>query len=222
MVLWLERKNILSNNTIVIIDYNMGNLRSVQKAFEQVGCEAMISNNHELIKSADKIVLPGVGSFKDGIKNLNDLGLISLLDEEIIEKKKPFLGICLGMQLIANKSYENGETKGLGWVDAEVIKFDFSSSKQQLKVPHVGWNNVVYQNKNDLFNGIQNNNDFYFVHSYYFKTDENVISSITDYGLNFVSSIQKNNIYAFQFHPEKSQTSGLKILENFVNLKGAI
>ena len=200
----------------------MGNLRSVQKAFEKVGCDAIISNNHALIKSADKIVLPGVGSFQDGMKNLNDLKLISLLNDEIIEKKKPFLGICLGMQLIANKSYENGETKGLGWVDAEVTKFDFSSSQQKLKVPHVGWNNIIYQNKNNLFDTIPNHHDFYFVHSYYFKTEEKIITSLTDYGFDFVSSIQKNNIYAFQFHPEKSQTSGLKILENFVNLKGEI
>ncbi len=200
----------------------MGNLRSVQKAFEKVGCDAIISNNHALIKSADKIVLPGVGSFQDGMKNLNDLKLISLLNEEIIEKKKPFLGICLGMQLIANKSYENGETKGLGWVDAEVTKFDFSSSQKKLKVPHVGWNNIIYQNKNNLFDTIPNHHDFYFVHSYYFKTEEKIITSLTDYGFDFVSSIQKNNIYAFQFHPEKSQTSGLKILENFVNLKGEI
>ena len=218
MVHWLERKSILSNNRIVIIDYNMGNLRSVQKAFEKVGCDAVISNNHESIRKADKIVLPGVGAFKDGMKHLNELGLIELLNEEILVNKKPFLGICLGMQLIAQKSYENGETVGLGWLDAEVIKFNFSNKTKKLKIPHVGWNEVKYKNKNILFQDITDANDFYFVHSYHFSTEENIVSSTTDYGIDFISSINKDNIFAFQFHPEKSQTAGLKILENFVKI----
>jgi len=208
----------LSNNQIVIIDYNMGNLRSVQKAFERVGADAIISNNHEVIKKASKIVLPGVGSFKDGMENLEKLDLITILNEEVISKKKPFLGICLGMQLLSKKGYENGETKGLSWVDAEVIKFDFTNYEKKLKIPHVGWNNVKYKNKNQLFDNILDNSDFYFVHSYYFNTVENVITSSTDYGFDFTSSIQKDNIYAFQFHPEKSQNVGLKLLENFVNI----
>jgi len=208
----------LSNNQIVIIDYNMGNLRSVQKAFERVGADAIISNNHEVIKKASKIVLPGVGSFKDGMENLDKLDLITILNEEVISKKKPFLGICLGMQLLSKKGYENGETKGLSWVDAEVIKFEFTNYEKKLKIPHVGWNNVKYKNKNQLFDNILDNSDFYFVHSYYFNTVENVITSSTDYGFDFTSSIQKDNIYAFQFHPEKSQNVGLKLLENFVNI----
>lgn len=208
----------MSNNQIVIIDYNMGNLRSVQKAFERVGADAIISNNHEVIKKASKIVLPGVGSFKDGMENLEKLDLITILNEEVISKKKPFLGICLGMQLLSKKGYENGETKGLSWVDAEVIKFDFTNYEKKLKIPHVGWNNVKYKNKNQLFDNILDNSDFYFVHSYYFNTVENVITSSTDYGFDFTSSIQKDNIYAFQFHPEKSQNVGLKLLENFVNI----
>lgn len=208
----------MSNNQIVIIDYNMGNLRSVQKAFERVGADAIISNNHEVIKKASKIVLPGVGSFKDGMENLDKLDLITILNEEVISKKKPFLGICLGMQLLSKKGYENGETKGLSWVDAEVIKFDFTNYEKKLKIPHVGWNNVKYKNKNQLFDNILDNSDFYFVHSYYFNTVENVITSSTDYGFDFTSSIQKDNIYAFQFHPEKSQNVGLKLLENFVNI----
>lgn len=220
MVPLLERKNILSNNKIVIIDYNMGNLRSVQKAFEKVGCDAIISNDHEIIKSASKIVLPGVGSFKDGMKHLEELGLIDILNEEIIENKKQFLGVCLGMQLIAKKSYENGETNGLGWVDAEVVKFDFKDKK--LKIPHVGWNNVLYKNDNILFKDIPNNSDYYFVHSYHFQTNENIVTSTTDYGFDFVSSLNKDNIYAFQFHPEKSQTAGLKIIENFINLEDVV
>jgi len=196
----------------------MGNLRSVQKAFEKVGCNAIVTNNHEMIKNASKIVLPGVGAFKDGMKSLEELGLIDILTEEIIKNKKPFLGICLGMQLIAKTSYENGQTDGLGWIDAEVVKFDFIASDKKLKIPHVGWNNVHYKNDNKLFEHIPNNSDFYFVHSYHFKTQENIITSATDYGFDFVSSVNKDNIYAFQFHPEKSQTVGLKLIENFVNL----
>jgi len=207
------------SNSIVIIDYKMGNLRSVQKAFEKVGCDAIISNDINVIHNASKIVLPGVGSFADGMKNLNDLGLIEVLNEEVIIKQKPFLGICLGMQLIANKSYENGESNGLGWIDAEVVKFDFSNLDKKLKIPHVGWNNVYFKNNNLLFNRLADGGDFYFVHSYYIKTNENIVTGISNYGFDFISSINKNNIFAFQFHPEKSQSLGLKILENFVNLK---
>ncbi|HUH42996.1 MAG TPA: imidazole glycerol phosphate synthase subunit HisH [Sulfurimonas sp.] len=208
----------MSDNQVVIIDYNMGNLRSVQKAFEEVGCNAIISNHHDIIKKASKIVLPGVGAFRDGMKHLKELGLIELLNQEIIENKKPFLGICLGMQLLAKNGYENGETAGLGWIDAEVVKFDFSHQKEKLKIPHVGWNSVTYKNSNKLFKDVQNESDFYFVHSYYFQTDENVITSTTDYGYDFVSSINKDNIFALQFHPEKSQTAGLRVIKNFVNL----
>ena len=194
----------------------MGNLRSVQKAFEKIGSTVVITNNHKDIQCADKIVLPGVGAFKDGMKHLKELGLIELLNEEIIVKKKPFLGICLGMQLIAKESQENGKTEGLSWIDAKVVKFKFKEKK--LKIPHVGWNEVCYKNKNILFNGISEKSDFYFVHSYYFSTEENVVISTTDYGSDFVSSIQKDNIFAVQFHPEKSQRVGLKLLENFVNI----
>lgn len=201
---------------IVIVDYQMGNLRSVQKAFERVGANVVISNDHNVIKSASKIVLPGVGAFKDGMKHLQDLDLIELLNTEVLLNKKPFLGICLGMQLLANSSDENGFTVGLGWIDAEVVKFDFTSYEKKLKIPHVGWNNIDVQDKNSLFADIDNGSDFYFVHSYYFKTKENVIASLTNYGFDFVSSVRKENIYACQFHPEKSQSVGLKLLENFV------
>jgi len=197
----------------------MGNLRSVQKAFEKVGSNAVISNDMSVIQNASKIVLPGVGSFRDGMKHLKELNLIALLNEEVLEKKKPFLGICLGMQLVASKSYENGITEGLDWIDSEVVKFDFKALEKQFKVPHVGWNNAKYKKENILFRDITDSSDFYFVHSYYFKTQEDVISSITDYGFDFVSSVNKDNIYAFQFHPEKSQGVGLKIIENFVNLE---
>lgn len=197
----------------------MGNLRSVQKAFQKMGCDVIISNKHSDIKSADKLVLPGVGAFKDGMKHLQELNLIELLNEEVIDKRKPFLGICLGMQLIAKKSYENGETDGLNWIDARVVKFDFSDTTL-LKVPHIGWNNVLYKNSNPLYKDILEDSDFYFVHSYHFQTEEDIVTSITNYGSDFISSVHKNNIYAFQFHPEKSQKVGLKLLKNFIKLKG--
>lgn len=196
----------------------MGNLRSVQKAFDFIGSKAIITNDIETIQSASKIVLPGVGAFKDGMHNLDKLGLIEILNYEVAHKKKPFLGICLGMQLIASKSYEYGETAGLNWINAEVVEFDFLHLEQKLKVPHIGWNNVKYEKNNLLFENIQNHSDFYFVHSYHFQTNEDIVTSTTDYGFNFVSSINKDNIYACQFHPEKSQTAGLKLIENFVKL----
>jgi len=208
--------SILSDN-VVIVDYRMGNLRSVQKAFEVNHCQAIISNNCNVIEQADKIVLPGVGSFKDGMKNLDSLGLIDVLSQEVVQNKKPFLGICLGMHLIANTGYENGQTSGLSWVDAEVVRLD--PTAENLNIPHVGWNSVKYKNQSDLYHDIEDNHDFYFVHSYHFKTLEDVVSGTTNYGVEFVSSIQKNNINAFQFHPEKSQTAGLKIIENFINVE---
>jgi len=217
MAHWLGRKSILSDN-IVIIDYKMGNLKSVEKAFAKVGADVIISNDSQIIKNASKIVLPGVGAFKDGMKYLKELGLIDVLHKEVLQNKKPFLGICLGMQLIAKKSYENGKTEGLAWIDGIVVKFDSSN----LKVPHVGWNNVTYKKENVLFKDIPNSSDFYFVHSYHFTSLEDAVTSSTDYGDDFVSSLQKENIFAVQFHPEKSQKVGLKFLENFVSFERKI
>ncbi len=197
----------------------MGNLRSVEKAFEKIGSEVAISNNHEVIRQADKIVLPGVGAFKDGMRHLEELDLIDILNDEVLHKKKPFLGICLGMHLIGTKSYEMGETRGLGWIDAEIVKFDFQNKKAKLKIPHVGWNNVSIENRSDLYKNIQSERDFYFVHSYYFRTDKKYILTTTDYGCQFVSSVQKENIFACQFHPEKSQNNGLSLLKNFINVE---
>lgn len=193
----------------------MGNLRSVQKAFEHIGTDAIISNDPAIIQNASKLVLPGVGAFKDAMHNLNALGLVDLLNNEVIEKKKLFLGICLGMQLIATKSYEFGETAGLGWIDADIVRF----AESGLKIPHVGWNSVAFANPSPIFEGIPDNSDFYFVHSYYFNADRQYATGITEYGCEFISSVQKENIFATQFHPEKSQKHGLKIIENFANLE---
>jgi len=199
---------------IVIINYGMGNLRSVQKAFEKIGFDVVISNEHDAIKSADKIVLPGVGAFGDAMKNLNKLGLVEILNKEVLVNKKPFLGICLGMQLIAKKSQEFGETEGLSWIDANIVKFPQSV----LKIPHVGWNEINLEKSSPLFKNIPDKKDFYFVHSYYFKADKEYCIASCDYGINFICAVQKENIFATQFHPEKSQIYGLEILKNFVNL----
>jgi glutamine amidotransferase len=195
----------------------MGNFCSVQKSFERNNSNVIVSNDHKIIMNADKIVLPGVGSFRDGMKNLSNLGLLDVLNEEVIENKKPFLGICLGMQLMANTGYEISKTKGLGWIDGEVVKFDFPENNG-LKIPHVGWNNLMIKGSNLLYEGIPDNKDFYFVHSYHLKLNEDVITGMTEYGYQFVSSISKSNLYGFQFHPEKSQELGLAIINNFINL----
>jgi len=208
----------LLSDSIVIIDYNMGNSRSVQKSFEKNNCHAVITNDHDLIMNADKIVLPGVGSFYDGMNELLNLGLIDILNESVVKNKKPFLGICLGMQLMANMSYENTETKGLEWIDAEIVRFDFSKINNNYKIPHVGWNNVEFETECLLYDGIPNNSDFYFVHSYHYSLNEDVVTGSTDYGYKFTSSICKDNIFGFQFHPEKSQGVGLKLISNFIEL----
>lgn len=196
----------------------MGNLKSVYKAFEKCGAKVVITNDAKTIKESSKIVLPGVGAFGDGITNLKNLGLVDILTQEVIENKKYFLGICLGMQLVATKGTENGNFDGLDWIDGEVIKFDFSKENKNLKTPHVGWNNVSYTKNDLLFDGIDDCSDFYFVHSYHFCANEDVVLSTTDYGMDFVSSIKKENIYACQFHPEKSQQVGLQLISNFIKL----
>ena len=203
-------------NKIAIIDYGMGNLRSVQKAFEKNGADCIVTNDHDAIRSATKIVLPGVGAFKDAMKNLRQLGLVELLNQEVLVNKKHFLGICLGMQLVAKKSYEFGETEGLGWIDATIVKFPQSD----LKIPHVGWNNVTFNITSKLFENIPNESDFYFVHSYYFKSNNDFCIGSSEYGVNFTCAIQRENIFAVQFHPEKSQIYGLELLKNFANLHG--
>ncbi len=201
---------------IAIIDYGMGNLHSIAKALEYVGAEVIVTNDQRALQDADRLVLPGIGAFGDGMKNLRELGFVELLREEILKKNKPFLGICLGMQLLADKSSEFGEHRGLGFVSGEVVKFDFRD-KQKLRVPHVGWNDVELRFPSPVFSGIKNHSDFYFVHSYYFIPKEpGVIEATCDYGGKFAAALQLRNIFATQFHPEKSQTVGLQLLENFL------
>src|SRR3989344_6029071 len=201
---------------IAIIDYGVGNLSSVFNAFQAIGVEAEITNDHHKIRAADKIILPGVGAFKAGMSNLQKLGVIELLHDEVIAKKKPFLGICLGMQLIFTKSYEDGETAGLDWIKGEVVRFDVE--KQGLRVPHIGWNEVKCDTNSLLFKGGSELQHFYFVHSFYPVSQEKVSIGKCHYGSDFTAVLQKGNIFATQFHPEKSQHEGLELLRKFAML----
>ena len=193
----------------------MGNLTSVANAIEYIGEKPTISNKIEDIKNADYIILPGVGAFGDGMKNLKDLKIIDVLNEEVIKKGKPFLGICLGMQLLAEEGHEGGLNKGLGYIKGRVEKFNLKN----LRIPHVGWNEVHFKNKNLVSNNLKESEIFYFVHSYHLITNEDIIIGTCDYGGRFTAAIQKDNIFATQFHPEKSQKPGLQILKNFIGYK---
>ncbi|WP_069998104.1 imidazole glycerol phosphate synthase subunit HisH [Cellulosilyticum sp. I15G10I2] len=194
---------------IAIIDYGMGNLKSVYKAFLSLGLEAQVTSDPKEILKADKVVLPGVGAFKDAMGELNRSGLTEAIYESV-EKEKPFLGICLGMQLLFDKSYEYGEVEGLKLLKGEIVKLDVP-----LKVPHMGWNTLNFIKKEPLFTGLSDNSYVYFVHSYYLETQEDIVSSTTSYGKEIAVSVQKDNIFATQFHPEKSGEVGLQMLKNF-------
>jgi len=198
---------------VAIIDYGMGNVASVQKALDYLNVSNKVTNNVQEIKSAQAIILPGVGSFRRGIENLNQLKLSEVLTNEVIGNKKPFLGICLGMQLIARTGHEPVKTDGLNWIPGEVMKI----SDMGKRIPHMGWNNISVVKGKYLKN--LNNQDFYFTHSYHFQVaDETVITSTVDYGIKMVSSIEKDNIFATQFHPEKSQIAGLTALKQFFSI----
>lgn len=201
---------------IAIIDYGMGNIHSVQKALQLFGAKTTVTNKAEEIRAADKAVLPGVGAFDDAMRELKKQGL-NLALNEYIKSKKPFLGICLGMQLLFDESEEATESKGLGILKGKVKRFE---ELKGLKVPHMGWNQLkVKSDECPLLKDIPDNSYVYFCHSYYPKpSNENVIAATTDYGIEFSSVVWQDNIYGVQFHPEKSQKTGLKMLENFVNL----
>ncbi len=250
---------------ITIVDYGMGNLRSVAKGFERFGFDVRVTDNPEEVANADKLVLPGVGAFLDAMNGLTQRGLVEPVVDRI-RSGKPFLGICLGLQLLFSKSYEDGEHTGLGIIPGKVVRFDFSnltnenplkshqpsfakaeiarnteegsqrinkgelkginrlscvdSGNGKLKVPHMGWNQVCFRKRNNpVLKNVPDNTYMYFVHSYYVcPEDEDVIATETEYGINFTSMIWHDNIFATQFHPEKSQQCGLTILENFGNL----
>ena len=200
---------------IAIIDYGAGNLQSVKKAFDFIGAESVITNDPKVILSADKILLPGVGSFGDAMDSMQKNGLVETVKECALSGK-PFLGICLGLQLLFEESEESPGVKGLGIFKGKIKKF---SSDMGLKIPHIGWNSLEIKQKDTLFKGIPENSYVYFVHSYYLHAeDEEDIATVTNYGIDFHSAVGKNNIFATQFHPEKSGDVGLQILRNFASM----
>jgi glutamine amidotransferase len=201
---------------IVIIDYGMGNLGSVANMLKKIGAQAVISSNIQMISRADKLILPGVGAFDSGMKNLDELGIIPVLNHKIIVEKTPLLGVCLGMQLLTRRS-EEGQLPGLGWLDAETVRFKFDISNPHLKVPHMGWNSLQLSRSHPIFSDFDSEPRFYFVHSYYVVcADTRNILARTNYGGEFVSIVGKENILGVQFHPEKSHKFGMKLLRNFV------
>ena len=206
---------------VTIVDYNSGNISSVINSFKEVAKEKTnieVTSNLNKIKSSDKLVLPGQGSFKTCTKALNDIeGLVDTLNEFVINDKKPLLGICVGLQMFADIGYEERESKGLGWIAGKVSKIDNQNNK--FKLPHIGWNEINIVKESRIFKDVENNSHMYFVHSYEFiPDDKNVISATTDYSSKIVCSVEKENIFGTQFHPEKSDKIGLKIFDNFIKI----
>ncbi len=203
---------------IAIIDYGMGNVGSIKNMFSRIGVKSVITSKEEDILICDGIVLPGVGAFDKAINNLSNLVLFKTLNEIALNNIKPILGICLGMQIMAKFS-EEGTIKGLGWFDAKVKKFDFSEDCKNLKIPHMGWNNLILKKKSKLISDENIKARYYFVHSYYFSPNESKdILAMTEYGPEFACAIEKGNLFGVQFHPEKSHKYGMKILKNFSNI----
>lgn len=203
---------------IAIVDYDMGNLKSVQKAFEAVGHRAAVTRDPKAIADASHVVLPGVGAFGDCMRNLEQYGLVEPVTRAIATGK-PFLGICLGFQLLFSESEEFGRHRGLGVIPGKVVRFPSNGSPARLKVPHMGWNAIAIGARSPVLEGVPDGAFMYFVHSYYVVPDDRAVAcTMTDYGKPFVSSIARDNIFACQFHPEKSQGEGLKIIRNFGSL----
>ena len=206
---------------IAIIDYGMGNLRSVQKGFEKVGFDAVVTADPKVVLEAERVVLPGVGAFPDCMRNLEQGGFVEPL-LKVIQGGRPFLGICLGLQLLFTESEEFGVHKGLDVIPGRVIRFPegMEENGEELKVPHMGWNQLAIHSRPPVFAGIDEGTNVYFVHSYYVKpADQAVVAATTGYGIEFCAAIWKDNIVATQFHPEKSQEKGLRILKNFGEMK---
>lgn len=203
-----------SRKRVLVIDYGMGNLNSVVNALATLGYAARTSERKEDIANADAYVLPGVGAFGEAMKNLQRLDIVGLLAEQVLERRKPFLGICLGMQLMAEDSEELGFHKGLGWIRGHVLRID---QRDGIRLPHVGWNNVDVRGKQPLFENIATGSNYYFDHTYRLECDPSNVLATCRYGSDIVAAVRHENIFATQFHPEKSQVKGLKLLRNFLN-----
>ena len=200
---------------IAIIDYDAGNIRSVEKAMAKLGQEVWITRDRERIMNADKVILPGVGSFGDAMAHLQEYNLVEVI-KDVVKEKIPFLGICLGLQLLYESSEETPGVEGLGILKGKILKIP---EQKDLKIPHMGWNSLHLQNDGRLFHGIEQNPYVYFVHSYYLKAgEEETVKATTEYSVNIHASVEKDNVFACQFHPEKSSDLGLQILKNFAEL----
>ncbi len=199
---------------ITVVDYGMGNLRSVAKILSRIGTDVRVSSEPSDLEWCDRMVLPGVGAFPDAMRQLNELGLRAPLDEMVRGRGKPLLGICLGMELLARESQEVRRTEGLGWLDAEVVPFDRSNG---LRVPHVGWNQLKFRRSCPLLGGLEDGATCYFVHSYHLSCDsDSLVVATCDYGKTFPAVVRQENVFGTQFHPEKSQANGFQLLVNFV------
>jgi len=197
---------------IAIIDYKMGNIKSVENSFKKAGARIEVTSDPKKIKNASAVILPGVGAYRDAFKNLEEMDLIKPIYESI--KNRPFLGICMGMQLLFEYSLEGGKNKGLG-----VFKGFVGRIPPGVKIPHIGWNQIEIKKKSKLFKDIEQGENFYFVHSYHvIPEDKSIVSSITDHGTSIVASIEQDNVFGFQFHPEKSSTCGQQLIRNFIDL----
>ena len=200
---------------IAMIDYDAGNIKSVEKALQKLGADVIITNDAETILNAEKVILPGVGAFGDAMDNLKKYELVDVI-HKVVEKGTPFLGICLGLQLLFERSDETPGVEGLGILKGEILRIPENGD---LKIPHMGWNSLHLQNGGRLFKGLSEDSYVYFVHSYYLKAEEEeIVKATTDYSVNIHASVEKDNVFACQFHPEKSSDVGLKILKNFVEL----
>lgn len=202
---------------VAIIDYQMGNVFSVEKLVKRLGYEVSVTSDKNMILNSDKLIMPGVGHFGKAMNILNSTGIIDSLNEAVLIKKTPILGICLGMQLLVNRS-EEGDSSGLGWIDGEIVKFRVKDNIK-FKVPHTGWNNALVRKESKLMNNINSDAEFYFVHSYHFTNGrkEDILAE-TNYEETFASAIEKDNIFGVQFHPEKSHDSGAQLIKNFIDL----
>ncbi len=202
---------------VAIIDYDAGNIKSVEKAVAAFGKEVIVTRDADTILSAKHVILPGVGSFGDAMEKLHNYGLVDVI-KKVAEKKTPFLGICLGLQLLFESSEECEGAEGLGILPGKIVRIP---AGEDLKIPHIGWNSLSYPNRGRLFEGIPENSYVYFVHSYYLQAgDEDIVTAVTDYGVTIHASVEKENVFACQFHPEKSSDVGMKILKNFLAVSG--
>jgi glutamine amidotransferase len=203
---------------ITLIDYGVGNIFAFQNVYKRLNIPTKIAKTSKDLEDAEKLILPGVGSFDYAMNQLNNSGIREKLDQLVLENKIPIIGICVGMQMMGNRS-EEGKSDGLGWIDADILKFDENLIRHRTKLPHMGWNDVVPVTNHPLFEGLEKEAIFYFLHSFYFKT-KNLTESIavSEYGITFTSAVNNNNIYGIQFHPEKSHQNGEKLLHNFAKL----